>query len=106
MQKVALLPPPIRDALAATSWFFIGYGAADRNLRGLLRASRDSRGGRLVTAAGAPVSHEDFAGLMRLAETGAFRPVIDRTYDLDDVAEAHRYVDGGHKRGNVVLRIR
>jgi hypothetical protein len=38
VQKVALLPPPIRDALAATSWFFIGYGAADRNLRGLLRA--------------------------------------------------------------------
>ena len=74
-------------------------------LRGLLRASRDSRRGRLVTALGAPVSHEEFAGLMRLAERGEFRPVIDRTFDLDDVAEAHRYVDGGHKRGNVVLRI-
>ncbi len=37
-QKVAMLPPPIRRALADGSWFFIGYGAADPNLRGLLRA--------------------------------------------------------------------
>ncbi|MGW4928181.1 NAD(P)-dependent alcohol dehydrogenase [Agromyces sp. NPDC004153] len=76
-------------------------------LRGMLRAKRDTRrSGTLVTTAGTPVSHEDFAALMRLAESGEFRPVIDRAYDLEDVAEAHRYVDGGHKRGNVVLRIR
>ena len=76
-------------------------------LRGMLRAKRDGRrSGTLVTTSGAPVSHEDFAALMRLAEAGEFRPVIDRAYDLDDVAEAHRYVDGGHKRGSVVLRIR
>lgn len=74
-------------------------------LRGMLRASRDSRSGRLVTWRGEPVSHEDLAGLMRLAEAGEFRPVIDRTYDLADVVEAHRYVDTGRKRGNVVLRI-
>jgi hypothetical protein len=29
--------------------------------------------------------------------------VIDRTYALDDIVDAHRYVDGGHKRGNVVI---
>lgn len=74
-------------------------------LRGMLRASRDSRSGKLVTWRGASVSHEDLAGLMRLAETGDFRPVIDRTYDLADVVDAHRYVDTGRKRGNVVLRI-
>jgi hypothetical protein len=38
VQKVPLLPPRIRGALAEASWFFIGYGAADRNLRGVLRA--------------------------------------------------------------------
>jgi NADPH:quinone reductase-like Zn-dependent oxidoreductase len=36
---------------------------------------------------------------------GADRAVRDRTYDLADVVEAHRYVDTGHKRGNVVLRL-
>jgi NADPH:quinone reductase-like Zn-dependent oxidoreductase len=47
----------------------------------------------------------DLLLLQQLAETGEFRPVIDRTYALADIAEAHRYVDEGHKKGNVVVRI-
>ena len=39
----------------------------------------------------------DLLVLKELAESGAFRPVIDRTYTLDEIAEAHRYVDLGHK---------
>ena len=31
--------------------------------------------------------------------------MIDRTCALDDIVEAHRYVDGGHKRGNVVVAV-
>jgi NADPH2:quinone reductase len=31
--------------------------------------------------------------------------VIDRTYALDDIVDAHRYVDIGHKRGNVVIAV-
>jgi NADPH:quinone reductase-like Zn-dependent oxidoreductase len=76
------------------------------DLAGMASARRNSRrSGKLVTFTGAPVTHEDLAGLVRLAEEGRFRPVIDRTYALDEVVEAHRYVDGGHKTGNVVLRI-
>ncbi len=40
-----------------------------------------------------------------LWEIGAYRAVIDRTYTLEEVVEAHRYVDTGRKKGNVVLRI-
>lgn len=40
-----------------------------------------------------------------LLEAGAFKTVIDRHYGLDAIAEAHRYVESGHKRGNVVLEI-
>ena len=77
------------------------------SLRGILTASRHTRrSGKTVTFAPMPVSHEDFAGLSRLAEEGRIRPVIDRMFDLDDIVEAHRYVDSGAKRGNVVLRIR
>jgi NADPH:quinone reductase-like Zn-dependent oxidoreductase len=76
------------------------------DLAGMASARRNSRrSGKLVTFTGAHVTHEDLAGLVRLAEEGRFRPVIDRTYALDEVVEAHRYVDGGHKTGNVVLRI-
>jgi NADPH:quinone reductase-like Zn-dependent oxidoreductase len=48
---------------------------------------------------------EDLVLLGELATTGEIRPVIDRTYALDNIVEAHRYVDNGHKRGNVVVSV-
>jgi NADPH:quinone reductase-like Zn-dependent oxidoreductase len=48
---------------------------------------------------------EDLVLLGELATTGGIRPVIDRTYALDNIVEAHRYVDTGHKRGNVVVAV-
>ena len=38
-------------------------------------------------------------------QAGEFRPVIDRTYPLDDIAEAYRYVDTEQKVGNVVITV-
>jgi NADPH:quinone reductase-like Zn-dependent oxidoreductase len=40
-----------------------------------------------------------------LMAAGEYRPVIDRTYPLDDIVEAYRYVDTGEKTGNVVLTV-
>ena len=48
---------------------------------------------------------EDLVLLGELATKGEIRPVIDRTYALDDIVEAHTYVDNGHKRGNVVVSV-
>jgi NADPH:quinone reductase-like Zn-dependent oxidoreductase len=76
------------------------------DLRGLLRAPwRNRRSGRRVTADVGTPTAEDLASLVELAEAGRLRAVRDRTFDLADVAEAHRFVDTGRKRGNVVLRI-
>jgi NADPH:quinone reductase-like Zn-dependent oxidoreductase len=76
------------------------------DLPAILRAPiRSRRTGHQITADAGKPTTDDLAFLVGLAEAGSFRAVRDRTYDLADVVEAHRYVDTGHKRGNVVLRI-
>jgi NADPH:quinone reductase-like Zn-dependent oxidoreductase len=47
----------------------------------------------------------DLTLLAQLAESKAITPVIDRCYRLEQMAEAHRYVDGGHKKGNVIVTV-
>ena len=76
------------------------------DLRGMLAARGQSRrSGMLVTQQGSGSGAAVMRTLAAHAEAGAIRPVIDRTYDLDDIVEAHRYVDTGRKRGSVVIRI-
>lgn len=48
---------------------------------------------------------EDVLYLRELAEQGSFKPVIDRSYALDDIVEAYRYVETGQKTGNVILNM-
>jgi NADPH:quinone reductase-like Zn-dependent oxidoreductase len=49
---------------------------------------------------------EDLVLVKELVDAGKYRPVIDRTYSLDEVVDATRYVEAGRKTGNVVLRVR
>ena len=78
--------------------------AAD--LRSLIHAKRDARrhGITVVTGPG-PYRAADLQHVMYLAEVGDIRPVIDRSFSLDGIVDAHRYVDTGRKRGSVVIDV-
>lgn len=60
---------------------------------------------RQVIAGPVTVRVEDLRFLAELAEEGEFKPVIDRCYPFERIAEAHRYVDTGRKKGNVVITL-
>jgi NADPH:quinone reductase-like Zn-dependent oxidoreductase len=62
-------------------------------------------GGRKVLFPIPSITKEDVIYLKELVEKSVFKPVIERTYQMDEIVEAYKYIESGQKTGNVVLQI-
>jgi NADPH:quinone reductase-like Zn-dependent oxidoreductase len=64
-----------------------------------------TRNKKVIVGQSPPWDAALLAQMRDLAEAGKIKPVIDRTYLMNEIVEAHRYVDQGHKKGNVAIRV-
>jgi NADPH:quinone reductase-like Zn-dependent oxidoreductase len=94
--------PRCRNSLSADGCYVttaVGVAPITRSL-----TTRLGGGRRVVWGMSVDKTHA-LRVLADLAERGEIRPVLDRSYPLEQIARAHRYVDQGHKRGNVILTV-
>ena len=90
------------ECLPENGRYLLANPSASVMLRALFHGGS---GGKRVVMGAASHRTQDLIELREMIQAGKLRTVIDRTYSLDQIVEAHRYVDSGQKKGNVVITV-
>jgi NADPH:quinone reductase-like Zn-dependent oxidoreductase len=91
-----------RGSLAKGGRLLLAVASLPQMFEGIRYAKKN---GHRCAAGGSVERLEYMRTLAELAEAGAYKPLIDRSFPLQDIAAAHEYVDSGRKRGSVLVVI-
>ncbi len=94
--------PKLARKLTGNGTLILASAMIKQSLQGMMMQAGSKR---KFLAGMAKATPDDMDFLKTLAETGKLKPVIDRTYPLEEMAAAHAYVQQGHKMGNVAVTI-
>jgi NADPH:quinone reductase-like Zn-dependent oxidoreductase len=96
------------DFAATGDRYDLIFDAVGKSSASKCKEALTPHGTYLTITKGGPSERErgrDLVYLKELIETGKVKTIIDRCYPLEQIVEAHRYVDSGHKKGNVVITV-
>ncbi len=93
------------DFTTSGETYDIIFDAVNKSSSSSSKSSLTQNGRYLPTRSFSSENTENLNFLKELIETGELKAVIDRCYPLEQTAEAHRYTDKGHKKGNVVITL-